>query len=373
MKMSKGFLSILATCTCATGVAAPPAKPPPTPPDVDIAYLSISNNSWTGWPPAAIRGIDVSAAGALITDVELWRARNRYTQNLAWDASGKYLAWAEAIDRQGTQALLVAEPGQVPRVAYQFSSDYIYSNNNYADGLAWGRGCGATPVLYFWGVAVGAVVAVWVVDPFAATPVAQEVFRGPARPVGERGGSLQGLAVSPQGRILVAGAYSYELGDRGLVALPLGCESVSSLPQPSGPAQPLLAARYESDQAWIHSFDWSGDGRRLAISMGRWVPISAGSAYAYDPELWIAEIEYVASAGAEQATVTRLWHSAAGVTVFPAWAPVSEGTACDRLAFTRSSVVWLHDVPRDGFSGIDCAIGTPTAIGGKAVAALDWR
>lgn len=373
MKMSKGFLSILATCTCATGVAAPPAKPPPTPPDVDIAYLSISNNTWSGWPLAAIRGIDISAAGELSADVELWRARNRYTQNLAWDASGKYLAWAEVIDKRGTQALLVAEPGQVPRVAYQFSSDYIYSNGNYADGLAWGRGCGATPVLYFWGVALGAVVAVWVVDPFAATPVAHEVFRGPARPMGERGGTLYGLAVSPQGRILVAGAYSYELGDRGLVALPLGCESVSSLPQPSGPAQPLLAARYESDQAWIHSFDWSGDGRRLAISMGRWVPISAGSAYAYDPELWIAEIEYVASAGAEQATVTRLWHSAAGVTVFPAWAPVSEGTACDRLAFTRSSVVWLHDVPRDGFSGIDCAIGTPTAIGGKAVAALDWR
>jgi hypothetical protein len=39
----------------------------------------------------------------------------------------------------------------------------------------------------------------------------------------------------------------------------------------------------------------------------------------------------------------------------------------------RSIVVWLHDAPRDGFSGADCVLGTPTMIGGKAVAALDWR
>lgn len=373
MKTSKGFLSILAVCICAISVAAPPEKPPPAPPNVDIAYLSISNSSWTGWPPAAIRGIAVSAAGASTADVELWRPKNRYTASLAWDSSGTYLAWAERIDRRGTQALLVAEPGQTPRIGFVFTSDNIYSNNNFNDGLAWGRGCGATPVLYFWGVAVGAVVAVWVVDPFAATPVAHQVFRGPAPPVGVRGGTLHGLAVSPQGRMLVAGAYSYELGDFGLVALPLGCESVISLPQPSGPAQPLLAARYESDQAWIHSFDWSSDGRRLAISMGRWVPISAGSALAYDPELWIAEIDYVASAGAEQATVARLTHSAAGVTPFASWAPVIEGVSCDRLAFVRSGEVWLFDVPRDGFTDRDCTVGSPADIGGAAVAALDWR
>lgn len=373
MKTSMGALNLLAAFTCAVSVAAPPVKPPPTPPNVDIAYLSISNNTITSWPPAAIRGIDVSAEGAASADVELWRSANRYPSAIAWDPDGRYLAWAEGIDNRGTRALLVAEPGQVPRVAYRFSSDYIYSINNYADGMAWGRGCGATPVLYFWGVAIGAVVAVWVVDPFAATPVAHEVFRGPARPVGERGGTLHGLAVSPQGRMLVAGAYSYELGDRGLVALPLGCESVSSLPQPSGPAQPLFAARYESDQAWIHSFDWSSDGRRLAISMGRWVPISAGSALAYEPELWVAEINYVASGGVELATVASLSHSAAGVTAFPSWAPVSDGATCDRLAFLRSSTVWLYDVPRDGFSDRDCAMGTPTMIGGKAAAALDWR
>ena len=64
--------------------------------------------------------------------------------------------------------------------------------------------------------------------------------------------------------------------------------------------------------------------------MGRWVPISAGSALAYDPELWIAEIDYVASVGSEQATVAGLRHSAAGVTLFASWAPVIEGVACDR-------------------------------------------
>jgi hypothetical protein len=373
MKTSKGVLYLLAACTCTVSVAAPPAKPPPAPPNVDIAYLSISNSTTTSWPPAAVRGIDVSDAGASSADVELWRSTNRYPSAIAWDPDGRYLAWAEGIDNRGTRALLVAEPGQVPRVAYRFSSDYIYSNNNYADGLAWGRGCGATPVLYFWGVAIGAVVAVWVVDPFAATPVAHEAFRGPAPPIGERGGSLHGLAVSPQGRVLVAGAYSYELGDRGLVALPLVCESTSSLPQPAGPAQPLFAARYGEEQAWIQSFDWSSDGRRLSVAMGRWVPTSAGSALLYDPELWVADLNYAALAGAEQVTVASLKHVAAGVTTFPSWAPVSDGATCDRLAFMRSSVVWLHEVPRDGFSGADCAIGTPTMIGGKAVAALDWR
>jgi hypothetical protein len=111
----------------------------------------------------------------------------------------------------------------------------------------------------------------------------------------------------------------------------------------------------------------------LAIAMGRWVPISAGSALAYDPELWVAELNHVVADGAEQVTVASLKHVAAGVMTFPSWAPVSAGAACDRLAFMRSSVAWLHDVPRDGFSDGDCTIGTPTSIGGKAVAALDWR
>jgi hypothetical protein len=145
------------------------------------------------------------------------------------------------------------------------------------------------------------------------------------------------------------------------------------LPEPAGPAQPLFAARYGEEQAGIQSIDWSSDGHRLAVAMGRWVPISAGSALQYDPELWVADLNYVASAGAEQVTVESLKHVAAGVTMFPSWAPASGGTACDRLAFMRSGVAWLYDVPRDGFSDGDCSIGTPTTIGGKAVAALDWR
>jgi len=135
----------------------------------------------------------------------------------------------------------------------------------------------------------------------------------------------------------------------------------------------LFAARYEGEQAWFQSLDWSNDGRRLAVAMGRWVPTSAGSALQYDPELWVADMSYVASDGAEQVTVSSLKHSAAGVTAFPSWAPLSEAAACDRLAFTRGSQVWLFDVPRDGFSDQDCTVGAPTLIGGKAVAALDWR
>jgi len=373
MKTSKCVLYLLAACTCAVSVAAPPSKPPPTPPNVDVAYVSISNSTIWSWPPAAIRGIDVSAAGTASADVELWRSANRYPSAIAWDPDGRYLAWAEGIDNRGTRGLMVATPGQSPRVAYVFSSTGIYKSN-LADGVAWGRGCGSTPVLYFWAIQYGTNWStVWVLDPFAASVEPHQVAVPPGPPPDERGGTLHGLAVSPLGRTLVYGAYSYDLGDRAAVALPLSCSSADALPEPVGPAQPLFAARYDGEQAWFQSFDWSSDGRRLAVAMGRWVPTSAGSALQYDPELWIADLNYVVSDGAEQVTVASLKHSAAGVTTFPSWAPVSDGASCDRLAFMRSSVVWLHDEPRDGFSGADCAIGTPTMIGGKAVAALDWR
>lgn len=373
MKTSMGVLYLLAACTSATSLAAPPPKPPPTPPNVDIAYVSISNNTIWSWPPAAIRGIDVSVEGASSVDVELWRSANRYPSAIAWDADGRYLVWAEGIDNRGTRALIVATPGQVPRVAYVFSNTGLYKPN-VVDGLAWGRGCGSTPVLYFWGVQYGTNWGtVWVLDPFATLAEPRQIAVPPGPPPDERGGSLQGIAVSPLGRMLVFGAYSYELGDRAVVALPLKCAPGSSLPEPAGPAQPLIAARYEGDQAWILSLDWSSDGHRLAVAMGRWVPISAGSALAYDPELWVADLNYAASGGTEQVTVASFVHSAAGATAFPSWAPVSDAAACDRLAFMRSSTVWLYDVPRDGFSDRDCAMGAPTMIGGKAVAALDWR
>lgn len=373
MKVSKGALNLLAACTCAVCVAAPPTKPPPTPPNVDIAYLSISNSTTTSWPPTVVRGIDVSDAGASSADVENWRSANRYPAAIAWDPDGRYLAWAEGIDNKGTRALMVATPGQAPRVAYVFSSTGIYKSN-LADGLAWGRGCGSTPVLYFWGVQYGSNWStVWVVDPFAVSAEPHQVAVPPGPPPEERGGTLHGLAASPLGRILVFGSYSYELGDRAAVALPLTCSSASALPEPAGPTQPLFAARYEGEQAWFQSFDWSSDGRRLAVAMGRWVPTSPGSALQYDPELWVADLNYATSAGEDQVTVASLKHIAAGVMTFPSWAPVSDGATCDRLAFMRSSVVWLDDVPRDGFSDRDCAIGTPTMIGGKAVSALDWR
>lgn len=372
MKTSKGILYLLAACTCAVSVAAPPSKPPPAPPNVDIAYLSISTSTITSWPPVAIRGIDVSAGGSSAADVELWRSANRYPAAMAWDPDGRYLVWAEGIDNKGTRALIVAAPGQSPRVAFVFSNTGLYKPN-VADGLAWGRGCSSTPVLYFWGVQYGTNWGgVWVLDPFAASAEPRKVFEPPVPPSDERGGTLHGIAVSPLGRVLVFGSYSYELGDRAAVALPLKCGSANTLPEPAGPALPLFAARYAGEQAWFQSLDWSNDGRRLTVAMGRWVP-NPGGALAYDPELWVAEMNYVASAGAEQVTVASLKHRAAGATAFPSWAPVSDGAACDRLAFMRNSAVWLLDVPRDGYPDADCALGTPTMIGGKAVAALDWR
>ena len=33
----------------------------------------------------------------------------------------------------------------------------------------------------------------------------------------------------------------------------------------------------------------------------------------------------------------------------------------------------LLDLPRPGFPAIDCAIQSPTALGGESVGALDWK
>lgn len=359
--------------TVCESVAAPPSKPPPAPPVADIAYLSISNNAaGSMWSSAAIRGIGFDAAGQPSGDAEIWKAETRFTPVIAWDPDGRYAFWVQEVDRKGTRALMSAAPGTNPRVAFVFSNTGLRFSQ-MSDGLVSGPGCGSTPVVYFWGV-MGTTNwgSLWVLDPFAASPQPQEVYRPDVPPPGELGGSLQGLGLSPLGRQLVFGAYSVELGERAVVALPLVCNEVGTLPAASGPPQPMFPARYDADQAWIQSFDWSRDGRRLVVAMGRWVE-APGGAYVYDPELWVADLNYVAADGAEQISVASLTHVPSGAAVYPSWAPSVVTGSCDRLAFNRGGGIWLFDVPRQGFQASDCTFAVPGAIGGKATAALDWK
>jgi hypothetical protein len=366
------LLSVTVGTVC-DSVAAPPSKPPPAPPAADIAYMSISNNAaGSMWLSAAIRGIAFDAEGQPSGDAEIWKADTRFTPAIAWDPDGRYVFWVQTIDRKGTRALMRAAPGAVPRVIFVFSSTSLRLGQ-MSDALVSGPGCGSTPVVYFWGIMSPTNRdTLWVLDPFASSPQPRELYRPDAPPPDDVGGSLQGLAISPLGRQLVFGAYSAELFSRAAVALPLACNSAASLPDAAGLPQPMFPARYDADKAWIQSFDWSRDGRRLVVAMGRWIE-APGGAYVYDPELWVADLNYVAADGAEQVSVASLAHVPSGAAAYPSWAPSAVTGNCDRLAFNRSGSIWLFDVPREGFRATECTRGVPGAIGGVAAAALDWK
>ena len=366
------LLSVTVGIVC-DSVAAPPSKPPPVPPAADIAYMSTSNNAaGSMWLSAAIRGIALDAGGQPSSDAEIWKTDTRFTPAIAWDPDGRYVFWVQTIDRKGTRALMSAAPGTIPRVVFVFSNTGLRFAH-VSDGLVSGPGCGSTPVVYFWGVvATTNWGSLWVLDPFAVSPQPRELYRPDAPPPEDVGGSLQGLGISPLGRQLAFGAYSVELGDRAVVALPLVCNAVGTLPEASGPPQPMLPARYDADKAWIQSFDWSRDGRRLVVAMGRWIE-APGGAYVYDPDLWVADLNYVAADGAEQVSVASLAHVPSGAAVYPSWAPSAVTGSCDRLAFNRRGSIWLFDVPREGFQATECTRGVPGAIGGVAAAALDWK
>ena len=346
--------------------AAPPGKGEP-PPAADVAYMSVSyKDTWGNPTKAAVRGMAITSAGTAAGDAELWRSATRTSSSIAWDPTGTWLGWFQESSTRGTPSIAVATPGQAPITAYVFSLDVLWTSK-MSDAVAWGRGCNGSPVLYFMGNKGRALTfpSLWVVDPFATDPQPQELYATSA--------SVPGLAVSPLGTLLAFGDYSAAFGEAGIVVLPLTCVPEQALPVVAGPAQPLFATRYEADQGWTTGLDWSRDGRRLAMAMGRRVP-TTGGALLYDPEVWVAELNYLAASGSEQVTFTSsLQHLPSGPASSPSWAPTAETANCDRMAYSQGGVILLLDVPRPTFSAIDCGIQSPTALGGKSVAALDWK
>jgi hypothetical protein len=303
----------------------------------------------------------ITSGGAVAGDAELWRSATRTSSSIAWDPTGTWLAWFQESSSRGTPAITIATPGKAPVNVYVFSQEILWTYNK-SDAIAWGRGCAGNPVLIFLANKGPTLTfpTLWVLDPFAKGTQPQELYA--------TRGSVPGLAVSPLGKFVALGDYSATSGERGLVVLPLTCESGNALPVVAGPAQPLFDIRYDADQGWTTSLDWSNDGRRLALAMGR----NVGSLL-YDPEVWVAELNYLVANGSEQVSFASLQHVATGPASSPSWAPTAGTAACDRMAFARNGGMLLLDVPRPGFPTIDCDIQTPTALGGKSVAALDWK
>ena len=345
--------------------AAPPNKGGP-PPAADVAYMSPSYKGTFSTPDkASVRGMAIDAAGTATGDGELWKSATRTSASIAWDPTGTWLAWFQESSDRGTPSIAVGTPGSAPVTAYVFVPAVLWTTT-ISDALAWGRGCDGNPVLYFMGNKGPWLAAptLWVLDPFATDPQPQELYATTR--------AVSGLAVSPLGSFVALGDYSAAFGGgAGILALPLTCVPGTALPVAAGPAQPLFALRYDEDLGWATSMDWSRDGRRLAISMGRQVLITGGSLL-YDPELWVAELNYLADSGSEQVTFGFLRHFPSGSMLFPSWAPTTDPAACDRLAFTAAGSVHLMDLPRPGFASSDCAIPSPTNVGGKSIA-LDWK
>jgi hypothetical protein len=348
--------------------AAPPNRGDP-PPAADVAYMSLSYKGTISTPDkASVRGMAITAAGTAGSDGELWRSATRSTSAIPWDPTGTWLAWFQESSDRGTPSIAIGTPGSAPRTAYVFSLEFLWTTT-MSDSMSWGRGCNGSAVLYFMGNKGPALTTptLWVLDPFATDAQPQEIYATVR--------AVSGLAVSPLGRFVALGDSSAAFGGQaGILVLPMTCVPGNALPVAAGPAQPLFAIRYDADLGWATGMDWSGDGRRLAISMGRQVPKDGGGgSWLYAPELWVAELDYLADTDSEQVTFGSLQHLPSGPALSPSWAPIIDTEACDRLAFAAAGSVQLLDVPRPGFASSDCAIPSPTSLGGKSVGALDWK
>jgi hypothetical protein len=376
-----GLLGLVAM-PFAASLAAPPGGGGTAPPSVDIAYMSIGG-AWGEPSSATVRGMGVTSSGASSSDVVLWKAAIRFSSAITWDPNGGALAMHQEIDSKGTRALVVGIPGQTLRTLLRLPSGTMKSGVG-SDKLSWGRGCDGRSVIVFGGAeSTDNYPRLYVIDPYADSPQAQVLYKPEPYPGPENSPSLgAGLAFSPLGGNLAFTEYSAQLGGRAVVALTLTCAPGSALPVAVGTPQPLFPAECDGGSAWTQSLDWSGDGKRLVLAMGRHETVPGGGLQ-YATRLWIGELSYDASSGTEQVaaastSMQRITSGPAGGSqdysdFFPSWAPSAVLAACDRLAFAKNGAIMLLDVPRDGFTTADCAVPAPKLIGGKAVNGMDWK
>lgn len=358
------------------GIAAPPGGGSPPPPVVDIAYLNGST----------IRGLQVSASGTASGDVALWallKQANLYPQSISWNPDGSWLTWSQDIDKNATHAIVAAQPGYAPTTVLTFPNGGI-TRRNGLDILAWGRGCNGRSVIAFLGDDPEALDALYLFDPFEIAAQAQRIHVMKHGPDGspDRG---HGIAFSPEGQYL-AFVEQDDVGFNHVVALPLTCLPGAALPTPAGESQHLFPVQADAGvegRGWTTGLDWSPDGRRLAASVAPLLVWKLGYRSWGTARIAVGELAYSYANGVELVSETDMkMHTVtagppAGQTDYsderPSWGPSSATAACDRVAFMRSGLLTLLDVPRTGYQATDCVIQTPTTISNRSVGGLDWK
>ena len=287
----------LLTLACGAEIAlGRGGKPQPTPPpNPDIVYMSSSSRAPDN---PAIRGVSVSITGDTIksTDTQLLKGlADRDRGSIAWSPDGLRYAWIEG-PYGSTAKIMWAAPGQAPSVLYAptgASEPYVLRGS---DVLAWSNACsGGGSVLVFardakWDTSVDPAVqtelpAIMAIDIEAASGSGSLPSFSTPREI-KVGTYPTGFAFSPRGQYLV---FSSGHGENEAVSM----ESMCSSPQTSATLltwNDLSAAKYPydcSDNAGsicpcngnpakvcytypshaVQSIDWSGDGKRLALSV----------------------------------------------------------------------------------------------------------
>lgn len=380
--------------------------PPPPPPNPDIVYMS--SGSYAPNKPA-IRGVSLTITGNTINgaDTQLLKAldgRNR--GSIAWSPDGSRYAWIEGRDPPSAK-IMWAAPGQAPSVLYaptDANDPYVWGGS---DALAWGHACsGEGSVLVF------ARASKWDAtrEIYTEVPAIMGIDIDPASGSGsppshdsprliEQEYSPSGFAFSPMGRYLV---FRSRYGENERVSLLSMCTSSTS-------STPLLtwndfsAARYphacsddlqsscpcEGDTAKVcytyptpavQSIDWSGDGRRLALS------VTTGPDENYPwRDLRVAyldgneEGQGFAKSRVDPINLDAIF-GAASSEHSPQWGSGDSASDCERLAFSQSAGasdgstmngrrLYLHDLVTTNTA---CLSG-PREISARDPRAIDWK
>jgi hypothetical protein len=340
------------------------------PPNPDIVYMSANSRTMNG---PAIRGFTLENS----TDIELAKAKNgRGKGSISWSPDGKWYAWIEIVSQ--TSSILIAAPGQAPRVIY--SAQWGDPSKPYPDGynsdqLAWGPGCNpGTSVLVFQGFGGpdNSPQGIYAID----NPEQNGAPFIPRELSPQAGAS--GFAFSPTGQHL---AYRFSSSNERILALPL-------CPTPGSPFD--LVPKTDvggTDDYWaISSIDWSRSGDRLAMS----VVVGPDPDYPWR-DLKIAYLNYSVSDGTE--TINGLQgvrsinldstFGAASSEHSPQWGPSSSGESCQRIAFSQSAGasdgssmngrrLFLLDVG-NWLDTASCQINAPLELGARDPRAIDWK
>ena len=355
--------------TDAAAVEARGGRPVPAP---DIMYMS-AKGATEALSQAAVRGITLAEDGLSGDDISVQKSRaGREGQNIAWSPDGERLAWVEIGLRMRStpHSIMVATPGRKAAAVHtSVPGDGHPQISGSVDSLAWGPDCTDPSV---------SVLVFSTYDPYAIFGI-RFVAGQPGQPeklaeFEARDGMIEprALAFSPTGQHLAFAGWS-DASTYGVMMLPM-CTPDHT------PFMVVPGSEFGgTGGSPIRSMDWSRHGDRLALS----VTTSPDLAYPWR-DLEIVQLSYLYSGGTEQvAGYAGVWaidmtakFTAASSEHSPQWGPASEGSPCQRLAFSQSSEatprsLYLLDI-NDGHVG-GCEIDAPLKLSAEHPHALDWK